>query len=148
VEEQELIFKKFVRGCRAKSSAVTVSGIGLATCRVMARLLGGKVGIESRPDQGATFCLNVALPRRHVTRPTAVSPPVTAPSRREKWALVVDDQAYNLSVSAALLAELGYRTVCATDADTARAAMVKRTFDVVFLDIELPGVKGPEIARW
>src|SRR5262249_4865459 len=110
VEEQELIFKKFVRGSTARSADVPGSGIGLATCSMMARLLGGSVGIDSHPGRGATFFLKIALPRA-----TAASVPVTArkASPPGRHALVVDDQGYNQTVLAALIAELGYQVECA-----------------------------------
>lgn len=71
-EEQEVIFKRFVRGSHAKASGVPGTGIGLATCRGMARLLGGSVGVESPaerarergwPGPGATFFVRVPLRR-------------------------------------------------------------------------------------
>jgi signal transduction histidine kinase len=72
-EEQELIFKRFVRGSHAKVSGIPGTGIGLATCRGMARLLGGSVGVESPaerarqqgwPGPGATFFVRIPLRRR------------------------------------------------------------------------------------
>jgi signal transduction histidine kinase len=71
-EEQEIIFKRFIRGSRAKSSGVPGTGIGLATCRGMARLLGGSVGVESPAERarqngwqgpGATFFVRIPLRR-------------------------------------------------------------------------------------
>lgn len=72
VEEQELIFKRFVRGSHAKQSRVPGTGIGLATCRAMARLMDGSVGVESPserarehqwPGPGSTFFVRVPLRR-------------------------------------------------------------------------------------
>lgn len=71
-EEQELIFKRFVRGSHAKQTRVPGTGIGLATCRAMARLMGGSVGVESPSDRarehgwpgpGSTFFVRVPLRR-------------------------------------------------------------------------------------
>jgi signal transduction histidine kinase len=71
-DEQEVIFKRFVRGSRAKASGLPGTGIGLATCRGMARLLGGSVGVESPAERarergwsgpGATFFVRVPLRR-------------------------------------------------------------------------------------
>lgn len=84
-EEQELIFKRFVRGSQAKRARVPGTGIGLATCRAMARLMGGSVGVESPSDRarehgwpgpGSTFFVRVPL-RRTVPAPvsSAAVPP-------------------------------------------------------------------------
>ena len=69
-DEQEVIFKRFIRGSRAQADRVPGTGIGLAMCRAMARLLGGSVGVESPseiarergwPGPGATFFVRVPL---------------------------------------------------------------------------------------
>lgn len=71
-DEQEVIFKRFVRGSRAKASGLPGTGLGLATCRGMARLMGGSVGVESPAERahargwsgpGATFFVRVPLRR-------------------------------------------------------------------------------------
>ena len=71
-DEQELIFKRFVRGSHAKRARVPGTGIGLATCRAMARLMGGSVGVESPSDRarergwpglGSTFFVQLTLHR-------------------------------------------------------------------------------------
>ncbi len=85
-EEQELIFKRFVRGSHAKQHRVPGTGIGLATCRAMARLMGGSVGVESPSDRarehgwpgpGSTFFVRVPLRR------TAPGPASSAAAPRE-----------------------------------------------------------------
>jgi len=143
-DEQELIFKKFVRGSRARLSAVPGTGIGLATCRAMARLMGGSVGIESQPGQGATFFVRMPL-RRIPAAPVPVALAAGAPA--QGFALIVDDQHYNQLLLAEMVGQLGFEAVCAFDLAEALAAASQRRFAVAFLDIELPRVKGPEIAR-
>jgi len=74
-EEQELIFKRFVRGSHAKQAGVPGTGIGLASCRALARLMGGSVGVESPsesarlhgwPGAGSTFFVRLPLHRTPV----------------------------------------------------------------------------------
>lgn len=71
-DEQEMIFRRFARGSRATRGGVPGTGIGLAMCRALARLLGGSVGVESPaeiakargwPGPGATFFVRVPLAR-------------------------------------------------------------------------------------
>jgi signal transduction histidine kinase len=86
-EEQELIFKRFVRGSRARQGRVPGSGIGLATCQMMARLLGGSVGVESPaerareagwPGPGSTFFVSLSL-RRAPSDAAGLKAPLAAP---------------------------------------------------------------------
>jgi signal transduction histidine kinase len=63
--EQGLIFRKFVRGAKAREAKAGGAGIGLAVCHALARALGGGVGVESpvRDGRGASFFLQVKLKR-------------------------------------------------------------------------------------
>ncbi|MDD3179030.1 MAG: ATP-binding protein [Opitutaceae bacterium] len=152
-EEQELIFKKFVRGSRAKEDNVPGTGLGLATCRMLAKILSGSIGVESEPGRGSTFFLNLPLTRHSpAQRPaasTAPAVPVATPATEAggPWALIIEDQPYNQVVLADILAELNYQAECAAQADLAFAAVARRRFELVLIDLELPGLKGPEIAR-
>jgi signal transduction histidine kinase/CheY-like chemotaxis protein len=155
-EEQELIFQKFVRGTEAKRREAPGSGIGLATCRTLARHMEGSVSIESPPNSplpgghGPGSAFHLWLPLRRAAGPVAVTPvdrgpdaPVDGVSR----ALIVDDEAYNRLVVAGLAAELGYETVSAAGPEEAREALVRQVVDLVFLDLELSAAKGIDLAR-
>lgn len=139
-EEQEVIFRKFVRGAQAKATQAVGAGIGLAACRALAKLLGGNVGVESTPGRGATFFLRLPLTR------TAVAPETLPSASGLAAALIVDDQGYNQIALAGVVGKLGFATECAGNAEQALAAARRQAFTLVLLDLELPGAKGPEVA--
>jgi len=112
----------------------------------MARLMGGNIGIESPPGKGATFFVKLPL-RRAAAEPPAAVPAAEEANVALPAALIVEDEHYNQIVLAGMVGKLGYQTECVGGSDKALAAAVRRAFDVVFLDIELPLVKGPEVAR-
>ena len=56
-DEQEQIFKKFVRGANAQASSAKGTGLGLTMVRHIAQHHGGDVDLESEPGQGSTFTL-------------------------------------------------------------------------------------------
>lgn len=145
--EQELIFQKFVRGSSAKKSEVPGTGLGLATCRMLAKAMNGSVGLESPASGGATFYLRVLVP--HTARETlpAVAFPATPPSAPCRRALIVEDEVYNQRVLQGVALELGYAPTAAARASEAIAALTTADFEVVFLDWELSGSKGGEVAR-
>ena len=144
-EEQKLIFHKFVRGAGAKRSGASGTGLGLATCRVLAEVLGGKVAVASKPGQGAAF--SVSLPLKRALPPDVV--PATEPvsPRTGERALIIEDQDYNQIVLKGLAKKLGYDSDAATRSEEAMAMADLRKYQVVFLDWELPGPNGGEVAR-
>lgn len=60
-EELQRIFDEFVRGDASASSPYEGSGLGLAIAAKSARLLGGEIRVESRPDEGSEFTLILPL---------------------------------------------------------------------------------------
>ncbi len=145
-EEQARLFTRFERGQAARQQRVAGAGLGLALCRTLAERMGGLLTVESELGRGSTFSLLVTLPvaADFTPVPRPVIPTQLPPVFR---ALVVDDEDYNRVVLGAMLRELGYASVTAVDGDTALAAARAQEFDAIFLDFELPGKNGPEIAR-
>ena len=149
--EQELIFQKFVRGSAAKADKVVGSGIGLSLCRSLAQTLGGAVGVESpvagaSPGPGSRFHLFLPLERPGgQAHPSAAAPAPLAAGRL--GALIVDDEPYNRTVLAGICRDLGYDPLTADTLPQAREALDSRVVAVAFLDLELRGASGIEVAR-
>ena len=55
--EQERIFEPFYRGAADDGSSASGVGLGLALAQYLARLLGTRIQVDSRPGEGATFFL-------------------------------------------------------------------------------------------
>jgi signal transduction histidine kinase/DNA-binding response OmpR family regulator len=141
-EEQQSIFKRFSRGAAARSRSVPGSGIGLPVCRTIAEQMGARIWLESKLGAGSTFYFAVPLEE--------ALPP--EPTRDVKFtgtrALLVDDESYNLVALKALLEPLGIVAIGAScGAEALERARSGEPFDLVFLDFELPDIKGPDLAR-
>jgi signal transduction histidine kinase len=144
-EEQKKLFTRFERGSAAREKRVSGAGLGLALCRQLAEKMGGKIWVESEPGHGATFFLALTLPVAEAPEKVAADLPETV--QVKGTALVVDDEDYNRLALASHLAALGFSTVLAGEAEQALAEAKARKFDAVFLDFDLPGRPGPDIAR-
>jgi signal transduction histidine kinase/CheY-like chemotaxis protein len=158
-EEQELIFRKFVRGAQAKEKGLPGAGLGLASCKALAELIGGSVGIESDPKAGPGSVFYLRVPLARTTRETVEDgwnengarsfPAFSIDDARLKTrrVLVVDDQDYNRMVAERIVRRLGFEPAAASGAEEALAMLGDGDFDVVLLDWELPDGKGGEVAR-
>ncbi|MFO8067761.1 MAG: ATP-binding protein [Bacteroidales bacterium] len=60
-DEMDLLFQDFVRIKNNKTKYVTGSGLGLSIAKKMAELYKGKISVESKPDEGSTFTVNIPL---------------------------------------------------------------------------------------
>ena len=127
------------------------SGLGLAICRELVTLMGGSIELESRLAQGSTF--RVRLPLPEVADGTAVtSAPAPAPASRRGRVpscrvLLVEDDAIVAAVLRGLLDAQGHRATYVAHGLGALAELSNAHFDVMLLDLDLPGVDGFQVAR-
>jgi CheY-like chemotaxis protein len=61
--------------------------------------------------------------------------------------LLVDDNEVNREVVAEMLRRLGHQTTLAPDGEQALAILGRSTFDIIFMDVQLPGMDGLEVTR-
>ena len=147
-DEQANLFKKFVRGKNAKASGISGTGLGLAICRNLADLLDGKVGVTSTEGKGATFWIKIPLERTTLPVRSAKATGANGPAHTlNKRVLIVDDQEYNQVVLRGISIRLGYEAEVASHDGEVWPLIDQYRFGVVFLDWELPGLNGGEIAR-
>ncbi|HYC72254.1 MAG TPA: ATP-binding protein [Opitutaceae bacterium] len=142
LEEQQQLFRKFSRGKLAEEKKIKGTGLGLAVCRLLAERMGGRVGVESVPGHGAEFFLE--LPLQMVGEEAAVETSLVAGNAR---VLVVEDEDYNAISLLAMLKRMGFAAERCADGLTALEQLRRERYDVVFLDWELPGLNGIEVAR-
>lgn len=142
-EEQVRLFRRFERGAAARG--VSGTGLGLALCRGYAEKMGGRVWLESEPGRGSCFYFSAPLEAAPEPEAPAETPAVIDGARQA--ALVVDDQEHNRVVMADLLAQFGYTAHVAGDGIAALDLARRQDFALVFLDYDLPGMSGVEIAR-
>ncbi|MBL9083233.1 MAG: response regulator [Planctomycetales bacterium] len=146
-DRQQAVFESFVQIGEA-ASARQGAGLGLAISRQLAELMRGQLEVESRPGQGSTFtfslpCVECAASEQAGT----ITVPQPLEGAKQLNVLVVDDSPAGRRVLEAMLAELGHSATCCADGHAAvdtfeRAALEQSAFDVVLLDVNMPGIDG------
>jgi len=148
--DAELLPKLFTRFTQADESEVRKfggTGLGLSIAKQLVELMGGRIWAESEVGQGSTF--HVKLPLALADGPriagAGAAPAEKAAPGAGLQILAVDDNAVNLMVLDQLLASFGHVVSKASSGVEALAAMTVSGFDLILLDIQMPGMTGIEV---
>jgi signal transduction histidine kinase/HPt (histidine-containing phosphotransfer) domain-containing protein len=135
------LFTEFWQGESGAARRFDGAGLGLAICKRLVDLMGGKIGYDSLPGQGTTFRVDLPLPPAE-----AVSDDDGA-AERPCRVLLVDDNEVNREVAAGMLERRGHQVVCVRDGAEGVEVAARGGFDLVLLDMRMPGMDGIETAR-
>ncbi|ALG89944.1 MULTISPECIES: hybrid sensor histidine kinase/response regulator [Actibacterium] len=147
-EDIERIFEDFVSLDSRYERRTGGTGLGLGIVRRLVRRLGGEIHCASAPGAGARF--TVRLPATPAVAPALPAPPlpVVAQARRAPLQLlVVDDNEINRDLLQAMLKRLGHQVTLATGGREAVALAENTRFDVILMDISMPGMNGIQATR-
>nr|WP_210168676.1 PAS domain-containing protein [Methylobacterium sp. Leaf108] len=125
------------------------TGLGLSQVFGFAKQSGGEIEVRSTPGLGTTFTLYLPqVPPGGIAQTTAPDDQPSSDGHGMRI-LVVEDNMDVGTFATQTLAELGYATVWATNADEALAELSGNAtrFDVVFTDVVMPGMNGIELAH-
>jgi len=153
-EYREKIFVEFERTVTAASSEIEGIGLGLALAVKLAGLLDGTLAYRDNPAGGSIFSLEIpvacALPvPAAVASSGEIGPehPSAPTLHRTLRVLVVDDILMNRDIAASFLQTAGHQVICAESGPQAIAAAASTDFDVVLMDVRMPGMSGLEAAQ-
>ncbi|GAB4256774.1 MAG: hypothetical protein Kow0027_23960 [Saprospiraceae bacterium] len=156
--DQQRIFDRYYQSSSNGSAAGGGTGIGLALCKQLTEILGGRIGVQSKPGAGSTF--TVELPVEVVQREDATkepkaprplpeeketaSAPAFAPSGRKPRILIVED---NREMSDFLSSSLSKNYDCQVAFDGAQALELLTEastppYDLITSDVMMPNMDG------
>ncbi len=120
------------------------TGLGLAISKQIVQTMGGDIHVESEPGRGSVFSFTLRLAEAAPPEEKAPPPPSRRAERPPLAILVVDDHPVNRQVARAGLGRLGYPVDLASSGPEAILAVTRKDYDVVFMDLQMPGMSGIE----
>jgi signal transduction histidine kinase/CheY-like chemotaxis protein/HPt (histidine-containing phosphotransfer) domain-containing protein len=148
-DKRNLLFEDFVQLSPNSGADGQGTGLGLAISARLVALMGGSIGCDGRPGGGALFWIELPLRPCAFGEEEAPTMPIPGadPATQALQVLVIDDVLANRQIAQAMLRSAGHDVTLAEDGATALLALERQRFDVVLMDLQMPGMDGFETTR-
>jgi CheY-like chemotaxis protein len=124
------------------------TGLGLTVAYAIVQEHGGRIRLESRPNKGASFYVELPVSGAKTAPPAArARADVPAATIAGASILVVEDEARLASAVIDALRDAGYIVQHAADGEEALEKVQAEPFDLVICDLKMPRVDGMAFYR-
>ncbi len=145
-ERQAAIFDAFVQADGTTTRRFGGTGLGLTISAKLVAMMGGSLSVESAPDRGSEFSFTARFGVPSVP-PGAPSAEPAHSSGRTVSILLVEDNPVNQKVAARILEKAGHTVTVAASGPAALEQHERKRFDVILMDLQMPGMDGFETTR-
>lgn len=149
LNRQEDIWGSFTQADSSTHRRFGGTGLGLAITKRLVDLMGGEITLQSAPNRGSTFQVELAFRVAENLQPVVDSE--VAPAIPNEFAgirvLVAEDNEVNAIVAEAMLEQMGCTVQVVGDGLAAISAATMEPFDLILMDMHMPVCDGVEAAR-
>jgi signal transduction histidine kinase/CheY-like chemotaxis protein/HPt (histidine-containing phosphotransfer) domain-containing protein len=152
-EQLDRLFRPFSQADISTTRRFGGTGLGLHLCRQFADLMGARIEVESAPGSGSRFSLHLPLDSApestiddaavlRIDEPDLAETAELQVPRLAGRVLVAEDGRDNQRLIAAYLRQAGLQVKVVSDGRAALEAALSEDFDLVLMDIQMPGMDG------
>lgn len=138
--DQQKIFKHFTQLSNRLTKKYQGTGLGLAISKELAVKMGGDITFDSTPGQGSTFYMYV--PIAAASEGPLATEEVSYVARKKLSILVAEDNPVNRDYLHYFLKKAGHQVEVAEEGLTAIQKLEKGDFDLILMDLQMPGMDG------
>jgi signal transduction histidine kinase len=156
-EQQAGIFESFTQADGSTTRRFGGTGLGLTITRQLAELLGGELSLTSEPGKGSIFSLLIpagldvksqpSLDRHSIAGYCGQDQETPEELEFSGRVLVAEDSPTNQTLIKLLLEKMGFDVALAEDGNQAVSKALSESFDMIFMDIQMPHMNGYEATK-
>jgi CheY-like chemotaxis protein len=141
------LFRPFSQASTAIAHRYGGAGLGLSFVKRLVEAMGGKLTVTAKAGSGSTFRLTILLDAAPADTARGIAAKGQSTTTKALHVLCAEDNPYARVVLNTILVELGHRVDFAGTGEAAIAAVERNGYDVVLMDVTLPGLDGLAAAR-
>ncbi len=155
-EQMQRLFQPFSQATASTSRKYGGTGLGLVICQKLVEIMGGKIQVESKTEQGSIFSFTVT------TQIAKEQPAYTLQDAMNKGIdnlgrlgdrlplkiLIAEDNLINQELAMAMLIKMGYQPDVVDNGLAVLEALQVNHYDLLLLDVQMPEMDGLETADY
>jgi signal transduction histidine kinase/ligand-binding sensor domain-containing protein/CheY-like chemotaxis protein/HPt (histidine-containing phosphotransfer) domain-containing protein len=152
-DRMDRLFRPFSQADSSTTRVYGGTGLGLVISRRLVERLGGRMWVESEPGRGSVFSFTIrcrpAVAPVPDTQPVSGDDPAEPPiaGRLPLRVLLAEDNSINQKVALLMLVRMGYRADVAGNGFEVLEALRRQRYDLILMDVQMPGMDGLEATR-
>lgn len=141
------LFSAFAQADSSTTRTHGGTGLGLAICKRLSDLMGAHITLQSTVKVGTNFVFRLPAECTAALKEDTAPADPTAPPQKLVQALVIDDTKLNRELLKVMLRRIGVEADLAASGPEGIALAANKTYQIIFTDLEMPGMDGFSAAR-
>ena len=143
-DKQDVIFNQFRQADDSHARKYGGTGLGLSISKKLAKLLNGKMWLESTVNVGSSFFISIPYQKKKSSAVNSTSNEDSDFNKKlaGKKILIVDDYKVNLNLLEKMLKTTGAELIIAQNGKIAVDYCMNNHFDLILLDLQMPNLNG------
>lgn len=147
-EKLPAIFENFTQAHTDTTRKYGGTGLGLAICKQLIEIQGGQIWAESKEHQGSAFKFRISYKRSSQEMAAKEnSAPENYNALGKLKVLLAEDNEISREYAETLMKKWGFVVDCVSDGQRAVILSRKNDYDVILMDIQMPGMNGTDATR-
>ena len=145
--EQNHLFSEFYQSTHTKNLSSSGTGLGLTICKRLIDEMKGSIEVHSELNQGSLFKIFIPLEGVHKVQLDEAIENTTISQMQDLNILLVEDNLVNQDITVSFLENANYLVEVITCGEDAVTAVSEKQYDLILMDVSLPGIDGLEAVR-